>query len=116
MAAESAGGGGADCLVDLRGICLRRSGREILRGIDWRMEKGENWAVIGANGSGKTTLLQIVGAVLFPTAGQATILGGRFGEVDLFGLRRRIGWVASALMARLPPAEFARDIVLSGLK
>ena len=113
---EIGSGGGLADLVDLRGICLRRSGREILRNVDWRMRRGEHWAVIGANGSGKTTLLQIVGAVLFPTAGRATVLGGRFGEVDLFGIRRRIGWAASALMSRLSPAESVRDIVLSGLK
>lgn len=103
-------------LIDMSGICLRRSGKEILRGIDWRMERGEHWAVIGANGSGKTTLLQIAGGILFPTAGAATVLGGRFGACDLFQLRRRIGWVSSALLARMPTVETAREIVISGLK
>ncbi|MDR1535043.1 MAG: ATP-binding cassette domain-containing protein [Planctomycetota bacterium] len=105
-----------DCLIDLAGLSFRRNGKRILSGIDWRMFRGEHWAVIGANGSGKTTLLQIAGGILFPTAGEATVLGGRFGETDLFKLRRRIGWVASALLARLPGHESTLDIVLSGLK
>ncbi|MDR1519644.1 MAG: ABC transporter ATP-binding protein [Planctomycetota bacterium] len=116
MYAAGGNGDGADCLIDLRRVGLRRNGREILRDIDWRVRRGEHWAVIGANGSGKTTLLQIAGAVLFPSSGEATVLGGRFGAADLFKLRRRVGWVASALTARLPGGETARDIVISGLK
>lgn len=103
-------------VIDMDGVHLRRSGKEILRDIQWRMAKGEHWAIIGANGSGKTTLLQIAGGIMFPTAGEVTVLGGRFGRCDLFQLRRRIGWVSSALQARMPTGETAREIVVSGLK
>ncbi|MDR2390763.1 MAG: ATP-binding cassette domain-containing protein, partial [Planctomycetota bacterium] len=98
MTGRNNAGGTAVPLIDLREIGFRRSGKRILEGVDWRVEPGEHWAVIGANGSGKTTLLQIAGGVLFPTLGEATVLGCRFGATDLFRLRRRIGWVASALM------------------
>lgn len=100
----------------MAGVCLRRSGKEILRDVDWRMGRGEHWAIIGANGSGKTTMLQIAGGILFPTAGKVEVLGGRFGACDLFQLRRRIGWVSSALLARMPASETVREIVVSGLK
>ncbi len=103
-------------ILDLRGIHLKRSGKHILQGIDWRMRLGEHWAVIGANGSGKTTLLQIAGGIMFPTAGEATVLGCRFGRTDLFQLRRRIGWVSSALSQRMPHSETALEIIISGLK
>lgn len=103
-------------VIEMKDVWLRRNGKEILRGIDWRMGKDEHWAVIGANGSGKTTLLQIAGGILFPTVGEATVLGGRFGACDLFQLRRRIGWVSSALLARMPTVETVREIVISGLK
>ena len=105
-----------DPLIDMVGVHLRRNGKEILGGIDWRMNHGEHWVVIGANGSGKTTLLQIAGGTLFPTAGAVTVLGGRFGSTDLFRLRRRVGWVSSALQARLPLMETAVEIAVSGLK
>lgn len=103
-------------IINLADVCFRRSEKEILRNVSWRMRKDEHWAVIGANGSGKTTLLQIAGGILFPSAGAATVLGGRFGACDLFQLRRRIGWVSSALLARMPGVETVRDIVVSGLK
>lgn len=105
-----------DDIFHLEAIHFRRNGKEILDGVDWRMRRGEHWAVIGANGSGKTTLLQIVGGVLFPTSGSATVLGRRFGRCDLFALRRRIGWMSSALLQRMPPGETVREIVISGLR
>lgn len=101
--------------LDFKQIFLRRSGLTILKGVDWRARRGEHWAVIGANGSGKTTLLQIAGAVLFPTAGSAEVLGRRFGATDLFQLRKRIGWVSTALNARIARTESVKDVVLSGL-
>ena len=103
-------------LVDFKSIALRRSGRDILTNINWHIEPGSHWAVIGANGSGKTTLLQIAGGVLFPSGGEASVLGCRFGATDLFQLRRRIGWVSSALNARMPRIESVMSTVVSGLK
>ncbi len=103
-------------LIEMTGVCLRRSGKEILHNIDWRMRRNEHWAIIGANGSGKTTLLRIAGGTLFPSEGAVTVLGGRFGAVDMFKLRQRVGWVSSALLSRMPPAETAREIVVSGLR
>lgn len=103
-------------IIEMDNVCLRRSGKEILRNVSWRMERGQHWAVIGANGSGKTTLLQIAGAVLFPTSGTVNVLGCRYGQTDMFALRRRIGWVSSALMARIPTGETAGSVVLSGLR
>jgi iron complex transport system ATP-binding protein len=74
---------GNESVIDLRGIHLVRSGREILRGIDWRVSPGEQWAIVGANGSGKTTLLRIATGYLWPTRGSAGVLGRWFGQVDL---------------------------------
>lgn len=103
-------------VLDMRGVGLRRSGNVILHDLSWRMEPGQHWAVIGANGSGKTTLLRIVGGILFPTLGEVTVLGGRFGRCDLLRLRQRIGWVGPALLGRMPPGERLHDIVASGFK
>lgn len=51
-----------DVAIDLRNIRVSYSGEEILRGIDWKIRKGEKWALSGANGSGKSTLLSIITA------------------------------------------------------
>lgn len=108
--------GEGEAIVDMRRVCLRRGEKHILTDLDWRMGRGEHWAVIGANGSGKTTLLKIAGGTLFPTSGEASVLGERFGRCDMLKLRQRVGWVGPALLARMPPGETARDIVASGLR
>lgn len=106
----------SESLITMSSVCLRRGGKTILDDVTWRMNPGEHWAVIGANGSGKTTLLKITGGTLFPTAGEVTVLGGRFGRCDLLRLRQRVGWVGPALLGRMPPGERLWDIVASGFR
>lgn len=83
-----------DLAVELRGVRVWTPERfDILKGIDWRVRRGEHWALIGPNGSGKSTLLSIAGAARHPSSGSATVLGGAFGRTDIPALRRRIGVV-----------------------
>lgn len=48
--------------IDLRNIKVKYNEDQILKGIDWKIRKGEKWALSGANGSGKSTLLSIITA------------------------------------------------------
>ncbi len=83
-----------DFAIDLRGIRLWTPERiDILRGVDWSVRRGEQWALLGPNGSGKSTLLSVAGAWRHPSAGDATVLGGRFGRTDMQTLRTKIGVV-----------------------
>src|ERR1700690_2450382 len=85
-------------VLELDGVSYWRGARVILEGIDWRIRRGQHWALLGANGSGKTTLLKMVAAIEWPCDGHIRGLGQRFGEVDLRELRRSIGVVSSALV------------------
>jgi iron complex transport system ATP-binding protein len=87
----------ASAIVDLRGVTVRRGGRAILGPLEWRIEPGDRWVVIGANGSGKTTLLSVVGLSLWPTAGTVDVLAARYGKVDSREVRRRVGAAGSAV-------------------
>ena len=102
-------------VVKLEGVTLVRDGITLLDGVDWAVAPGEHWVVLGPNGSGKTTLLQVVAGYEQPTRGRVRVLGAVFGEVDLRGLRRAIGWVSPALAGRLHPRDSAEDVVVSGL-
>jgi iron complex transport system ATP-binding protein len=100
--------------IELHGVTVQREGVPVLRGIDWRVESGDRWVVLGPNGSGKTTLLQVAGARMWPTAGTVEVLGARLGAVDVRTLRPRVALVSGAVTRQLRADLVARDVVASG--
>jgi energy-coupling factor transport system ATP-binding protein len=50
--------------------------RDVLRGIELRVERGERVALMGRNGAGKTTLLRAAAARLRPARGKVSAPGG----------------------------------------
>ncbi len=100
--------------ISLEDVTFVRRQRVILDRIDWTVQPGHHWVVLGANGSGKTTLLQLLAGYLWPTRGHITVLGERFGQTDLRELRKKIGWVGSFLQAQIPSTQKPLDLVVSG--
>jgi iron complex transport system ATP-binding protein len=101
-------------ILSVSNLRVVRGRTEILRGLDWRVRRGEHWAILGPNGSGKTSLLRAVTGYLSPSSGEIALLGRRYGEADWRDLRLEVGIVTSALQASIPPAEAALDTVVSG--
>ncbi|MBX5436779.1 MAG: ABC transporter ATP-binding protein [Alicyclobacillaceae bacterium] len=104
-------------VVEVNGVSWWRDGRAILRHVDWRVETGEHWAVLGENGSGKTSLLNVIAGYVWPTSGRVQVLGEVFGRCDLRVLRQRIGWVSPDLARRFVdsrPHDTALEVVISG--
>jgi len=87
-------------LITCEQVGYRQQDVDILSGVDWRIERGQHWAVLGPNGCGKTTLLRIASGYLWPTSGRVLRLGKEL--IDLAELRRSIGWVSNDLAARVP--------------
>lgn len=101
-------------VIQMKNVSWRRQGIEILHHIDWEVQSGEHWAVLGLNGAGKTSLLNMVNGYIWPTTGEVAVLGNKFGKTDITQLRRSIGWVSSALGERINGRHPAREIVISG--
>lgn len=53
----------------------KKQKREILKGIDLKIKKGEVVALIGTNGSGKSTLLKLMTKIIYPNQGKITTNG-----------------------------------------
>lgn len=98
----------------MKDVSWKREGKEILKNIQWQVNEKEHWAVLGLNGSGKTTLLNMVNGYIWPTTGEVSVLGNKFGKTDILKLRQSIGWVSSSLGERVNGRHLTQDIVVSG--
>ncbi len=101
-------------LLSVKNLTVRRGTATLLRNVNWQMQPGQHWTILGANGSGKTSLLKALTGFLSPTDGEMTLLGRRYGASDWRQLRLKIGMVTSAFTAAIPLAETAIDTVISG--
>jgi len=86
----------------------------ILHEVNWRVERGQHWVILGANGSGKTSLLSALTGYLMPSSGEIRIGAARFGADDWREVRRSVGLVSSSLGHKIDPEQTARDVILSG--
>lgn len=101
-------------IIHLNDVSWKRDQKTILHHIDWQVNEGEHWAVLGLNGSGKTTILNMINGYIWPTNGKISVLGHPFGRIDLRDLRKSIGWVSSSLQERLHGNDRAQNVVISG--
>jgi len=62
----------AEALLELQNLDVHYGAIHALRGVSFRVGKGEIVTLIGANGAGKTTTLRAVSGMLRPSAGQIT--------------------------------------------
>lgn len=109
LAAEPDVGGGratpeVDGTLGFRGVTWTLGDRQVLRGVDLDVGKGETVAIVGAGGSGKSTLLRMVSRLVAPTGGTITLDGVEVGALDVDHLRRRVA------MLEQQPALFDRTL------
>jgi tungstate transport system ATP-binding protein len=62
-------------LVFVDGVTRRHDGREILRNVSLKVEKGDTLAIMGPSGAGKTSLLRIINLLERPDEGKVFIDG-----------------------------------------
>jgi phospholipid/cholesterol/gamma-HCH transport system ATP-binding protein len=123
-------------LVRLEQVRFAYGEREILRGVDLTVRRGQVVAIMGGSGSGKTTLLRLIGGQLRADAGKVEVDGQaleRLSTAGLYALRRRMGMLFQfgALFTDMSvfdnvafplrehtglPAELIRDLVLMKLQ
>lgn len=102
--------------IDIRRADVFLERRKILSDINWRVEHGEHWFVLGSNGAGKTTLVKMLMGFVWPAYGaEVHVLGNRYGTCDLAQVRKKISWVSPFLQSWTSSRWKAVEVVLSGL-
>ncbi len=61
--------------IEIEGLHKAYGDRQVLRGVDLLVERGEVFGVLGPNGAGKTTTLEILEGFRDPSAGTVRVLG-----------------------------------------
>jgi phospholipid/cholesterol/gamma-HCH transport system ATP-binding protein len=83
-----------DAMLSLRDVRVSYSGREILHGINFDVQRGETLVILGGSGSGKSTLLRTLVGLEKPTEGEIWIRGENFATISEDArneIRKRIG-------------------------
>jgi len=84
-----------ESVISLTGLHKSFDDLPVLKGIDFKLIKGENVAVLGKSGSGKSVLIKIIVGLLKPDSGEVLVLGKHVNHLagkELDALRRRIGF------------------------
>jgi Cu-processing system ATP-binding protein len=94
-------------MIEINALKKRFGPREVLRGLDARIESGRVTAIVGPNGAGKTTLIKCLLGLTRPDAGSIEIDGRRLNGDWTY--RSKIGYMPQA--ARFPENLTAREVI-----
>src|SRR5277367_2566171 len=97
-------------VIQFEGVAMSFAENQVLRGVSFRLARGETKALFGVAGSGKSLILKLCLGLIRPDSGRIIVLGQDVTEMreeDLFELRGKIGMVfqESALFDSLTVAE-----------
>lgn len=92
-------------VVEMMDLTIAYGGKKIISGLNWRINKGERWALTGRNGSGKTTLFSLIYADHPMAYSQKVFLFGRrrgTGE-SIWDIKNRINYFGPEQVHFLDP-------------
>ncbi|MFD3261541.1 ABC transporter ATP-binding protein [Paenibacillus lentus] len=90
-------------MIHVQGVGKSYGRQTVLQGIDWQVERGDFWGIIGPNGSGKTTLLNVLSGVESPEAGEIALAGKPLASYQRKELSKKL---AVLQQDGLPPMAF----------
>ena len=61
-------------MIDLRSVSFSYRSKPLFQDLDWHLEPGTIYGLLGRNGAGKTTLLKLVAGLLFRKEGEIRVL------------------------------------------
>ncbi|RIO08433.1 amino acid ABC transporter ATP-binding protein [Mammaliicoccus sciuri] len=103
-------------MIELQNIKKSFNDKEVIKGINLSVDKGEVITLIGRSGSGKTTLLRMMNALEIPTEGTVVVNGETYtadNKKSQIKVRKQSGMVFQNY--NLFPHETAIENVMEGL-
>jgi ABC-2 type transport system ATP-binding protein len=64
-----------DAVIEVRGLRMRYGSRDVLRGVEFTVRRGEVITLLGPNGAGKSTTIEILEGFRLRSAGEVSVLG-----------------------------------------
>ncbi|MFB5675066.1 ABC transporter ATP-binding protein [Paenibacillus terreus] len=61
--------------ISVKGLKKSFKDKEVLKGVDFKVRRGEIFALLGSNGAGKTTTVNILSTLMKPDGGEVSICG-----------------------------------------
>jgi molybdate transport system ATP-binding protein len=105
-------------LIMLRNVELYRDYRPVLKAVNWTVQRGEHWAIVGANGSGKSSLLMLLYGDLHPAhtenVGGLIERAGFARGTPISQWKQRVGYVSPELQAGHYATHSLEEIVATG--
>lgn len=80
-------------IVEFRNVNFQIGATKILDSLNFQIEKGETFILLGESGCGKTTTLKLINRLIEPTSGEVLVEGKSTREWNPINLRRKIGYV-----------------------
>ncbi len=99
-----------DAIIEVESLFKSYGRIEVLRGVSFRVARGETLCIIGGSGGGKSTLLKLMIGALRPTSGKIVMDGvdiARLRPREMDAVRRRFGvmFQSGALLNSMTVAE-----------
>jgi subfamily B ATP-binding cassette protein MsbA len=79
--------------IEFRDVWVSFDSEPVLRGISFKVSKGEKVAIIGSSGVGKTTLVSLIPRFFDPQKGEILVDGLNIKDIEITSLRNLISFV-----------------------
>jgi iron complex transport system ATP-binding protein len=83
-------------MISIRKLTLKMGARTLIDNLDWQIDQGQCWSVIGRNGAGKSTLLRALAGLREPDGGSIAIKNRLLADWPLLELARQRAFLAQA--------------------
>lgn len=105
-----------DTVIKMNNVCVRYFTKQILKGVEWQVHRGEKWALLGSNGCGKSTLLSLVcGDNPQGYANDITLFDRKRGSGEsIWEIKKHIGYLSPDMHTYYQKNIPCIDVVASG--